>query len=112
MYLQIVKFEYKGDKVLFSATSKNLEKLGWKAGTGNTPSAYLTGLMLGTKVKDKVKEVIPDFELNSSIKGSRIYASLKGVIDSGLKVPCSEEIFPGEDRINGKSISDFGGLGA
>jgi large subunit ribosomal protein L18 len=44
--------------------------------------------------------------LNISTKGSRIYAALKGVLDSGIKVPHSEDILPSEDRIKGKHISE------
>jgi large subunit ribosomal protein L18 len=43
--------------------------------------------------------------LQISTKGSRIYAALKGVLDSGIKVPYSEEILPSEDRIKGRHIS-------
>ena len=39
-------------------------------------------------------------------KGSRIYAALKGVIDSGVNVPHTPDILPSEDRIRGKHISE------
>ncbi len=105
--LQVIEFYPIGDKILFSANSMNLKKFGWKANTGNIPSAYLTGLMLGKIMKEKVNVVVPDFGLYGPIKGSRIYASLKGVIDAGINVPCSKEVLPKEDRISGKSISDY-----
>jgi large subunit ribosomal protein L18 len=82
-----------------------LKKLGWVR-TGNVPASYLTGLLAGKKAKNKkVEEAILDMGLQISTKGSRIYAALKGVLDSGIKVPCSEEILPSEDRIRGKHIS-------
>lgn len=105
--LQVVEFYPVGDKVLFSATSMNLKKFGWKANTGNMPSAYLTGFMLGKMIKNKVDGLVPDFGLYGPIKGSRIYASLKGVIDAGIKVPCSEKVLPNEDRISGETISNY-----
>ena len=39
---------------------------------------------------------------------SRIYGFLKGMIDSGTKISCSEKMFPSEDRISGKHLKkDF-----
>ncbi len=105
--LQVIEFYPIGDKILFSATSMNLKKLGWKANTGNIPSAYLTGLMLGKMIKNKVDSLVPDFGLYGPIKGSRLYASLKGVMDAGIKVHCAKEVLPNEDRISGKSISNY-----
>jgi len=40
------------------------------------------------------------------VKGSVQYAAVKGFIDSGIKVPCSEDIFPSDERIEGKNISE------
>lgn len=103
--VQFVNFVPKGDETIASATSAELKKLGWSR-TGNVPASYLTGLLAGKKAKDKkVEEAILDLGLQVSTKGSRIYAALKGVLDSGIKVPCSEEILPSEDRIRGKHIS-------
>jgi len=103
--VQFVDFIPNGDKTVACATSTELKKLGWNR-TGNVPASYLTGLLAGKKAKDKkVEEAILDMGLHISTKGSRIYAALKGVLDSGIKVPCSEEILPSDDRIKGKHIS-------
>lgn len=105
---QIVEFTKEGDKTLVSATSKELKKHGWKFATDNLPAAYLTGLLIGKKASQKgVKEVILDSGLYPSTKGSRIYAVVKGAVDSGLKVPISEDIFPKEDRIKGLHVQKF-----
>ena len=104
---QVIKYDSKGDKVIISADSRELKKLGWKHHCGNIPSAYLTGLLCGTKAKKKVQEMVLDISLYPSVKGSRLYACLKGVLDSGIKVPHSEEILPPEDRLSGKHISSF-----
>jgi large subunit ribosomal protein L18 len=67
----------------------------------------LTGLLAGKRARDKkVKEVVLDLGLQTSTKGSRIYAALKGVLDAGIKVPHSEKILPDEDRIKGVHISE------
>lgn len=109
MKAQIIKFDKKGDKVLTSATSQELNKLGWVGSTSNIPAAYLIGLLVGKKaLKNNIKSVIMDIGLQRSVKGSRIYATLKGAIDAGLSVPCSEDIFPSEERIKGKHVVDYG----
>ena len=106
--LQIVEYKPEGDNVLVSANSKELVKLGYILNRGNIPAAYLTGLLLGQKAKKKaVKEAIVDAGLNIHVRGSRIYAALKGIVDSGLKVPCSKEVFPPDERINGTHISNY-----
>lgn len=106
--IQIIEYRPEGDNILLSANSKELVKLGYNLNRSNIPAAYLTGLLLGQKAKKKaVKEAIVDTGLNTHVKGSKIYAALKGVVDSGLKVPCSEDIFPPEERINGTHISNY-----
>ena len=58
--------------------------------------------MLGNKAKDKAKEAILDIGMYRNIQKSRIYSVLKGVIDSGLKIPCNEKALPTLDEINKK----------
>ncbi len=103
---QVVEYQPSGDRTLFSADSRELKKLGWNAGTGNIPSAYLTGLLCGTRAKG-IKEAVLDSGLHRSTKGSRLYAALKGVVDGGLKIPHSEEILPDEDRLKGQHIAAY-----
>lgn len=103
--VQFVDFTESGDRTVASAFSQELEKYGWKFSTGNVPSSYLTGLLAGIKAKKKIREAILDLGLQTSTKGSRIYAALKGVVDSGINVPHSKEILPTENRIKGEHIS-------
>ena len=37
-------------------------------------------------------------------KGSRIFASLKGILDAGIDIPHNEEVLPSEERIKGEHI--------
>ena len=104
--VQFINFDSKGDKTIACAFSTELKKLGWKFSLGNIPSAYLTGLLAGNKAKGKIKEAVLDIGLQTSIKGSRIYSALKGVLDSGVNVNHSENILPSEDRIKGLHISE------
>ena len=48
-----------------------------------------------------------DFGLERNIKGSRIYAVLKGAIDAGLSIPHSPDILPSDERLSGKHIIDY-----
>ena len=96
------------NKVIASCISKELIGKGWpEAMQGSLKSraaAYLTGLMLGNKVKSKFKEAILDSGMNRNVKKSRIYAAVKGFIDSGIKVPCSTDILPSkEEMVNEKT---------
>lgn len=97
--LQLIQYHKDGDRIIVSAHSRELKKLGWPFHLGNIPSAYLTGYLLGKK--SKVKDAVLDLGLQRSVKGSIIYSALKGAIDAGLSIPCNKDIFPLEDRIKG-----------
>ena len=101
--LQIVKSERAQDKVLYSVSTKELLKMGWpdakKGSLKSLSASYLVGLLIGKKAKD-VEKVILDSGLTPSTKGSRVYAVVKGVSDSGLEIAHSEEILPSNDRID------------
>lgn len=106
--VQIVIAKPHGDEVLASAHSRELTQYGWKAPTGNVPAAYLTGLLCGLKAKAKgVTEAILDMGLAAPTKGARVFTVLKGVLDAGVEVPCSEEKIVAE-RIEGKHIAEYG----
>lgn len=105
IWMQVIEYHPSGDKVVLTAHSKELKKLGWKTGCGNIPAAYLTGLLFGKKAAEKkIGECIIDTGFYPSIKGSKIYAALKGAIDGGMNIPHSKEILPADDRISGKHI--------
>lgn len=105
--VQAVVYDADGDKTLLSVTSRDLSEFGWKSSGKNIPAAYLVGYLFGMKAKlKKISEAILDKGLYPTRKGTFIFAVLKGVSDSGLKVPHSDSIFPEEDRIKGKHISN------
>lgn len=107
--VQLIEYNPKGDKVLISAHARELFKgYGWKGHRGNLSSAYLTGLLLGLKAKKKgLKEAVADLGLARVVKGSGLFAVLKGVIDGGINVPCKDDTFPNQDRISGKNVADY-----
>jgi large subunit ribosomal protein L18 len=103
--IQFINFKSSGDETMACANSTELKKIGWNR-TGNVPAAYLTGLLAGKKAKTKnIKEAVLDMGLQTSTKGSRIYAALKGVLDAGINVPHSKDILPSDERIRGEHIS-------
>ncbi|MEM3441529.1 MAG: 50S ribosomal protein L18 [Candidatus Bathyarchaeia archaeon] len=107
--VEIIVAKPHGDEVLASAHSRELtNKYGWKAPAGNVPAAYLTGLLCGLKAKTKdVEEAVLDIGLAAPTKGAKVFAALKGILDAGVEVPCSEEKFVIE-RIEGKHIAEYG----
>jgi large subunit ribosomal protein L18 len=105
--IQAIDFQENGDKILSTVHSKDLQKLGWKYNCGNIPSAYLTGFYFGIKNKDKIKEAIIDLGLKSITKGDRSSTIIKGIVDSGLKIPYSDKLFPKEEKINGTTIVEY-----
>lgn len=108
IWLQVVEYIPSGDKVVLSAHSNELKKLGWKAGGSNLPAAYLTGFLLGKKAPGKkIGKCILDMGLYPSIKTSRIYAAMKGVVDAGIDIPVSKEVLPADDRVKGAHITAF-----
>ena len=105
--VQFVEYKPSGDSTLASAVSSELKKLGWSNSSGNLPASYLTGYLAGKKALNKnIKDAILDMGLQTSTKGSRIYAALKGVLDAGVNIPHSKEILPEEKRIKGTHINE------
>lgn len=104
---QVIEALPSGDETLTTANSRELAEYGWKAPCGNVPAAYLTGLLLGFKAQPLgIKRVIPDIGLRSPSSGSRVFAVLKGAVDSGLDVPCGD-VLPKESRVEGEHIASY-----
>ena len=105
--VQFIEYTETGDRVIASAVSTELRKLGWNGSTGNLPAAYLTGLLAGKRANEcKVEYAVLDIGLHIPIKGSRVFASLRGMLDAGIEVPHGEGMFPDDVRIIGTHISE------
>ncbi len=105
---QIVDVELSGDQTVVSAHSQELKNMGWLASGKNTSAAYLTGYLCGKKaVKEGIDAAVMDIGLQSSTKGSRVYAVLKGAIDAGLEIPYKDVVLPDEDRVKGEHIVQY-----
>jgi large subunit ribosomal protein L18 len=102
---QVVNYKPEGDETIVNTTSLELKKYGWKGGNGNICAAYLTGLLCGKKALSKgIKEGILDIGLHTPVKGSSVFAVLKGIVDSGVNIPHEEKVLPSNERIMGEHI--------
>ena len=106
---QIIVAKPEGDEVLASAHSSELrKKYGWKAPTGNVPSAYLTGFICGLKAKKEgITEAVLDIGLTAPTKGSRLFAVLNGALDAGMEIPY-DEVKLVKERAKGEHIAKYG----
>ena len=105
--VQLIEFDMKGDKILVSASSRELKELGWTKGGSNTSTAYLVGLLAGKRaLENKIDKSVLDIGLQSPVKGTKVFAALKGLVDAGLDIPHDESILPDESRIKGEHLGD------
>ncbi len=105
--IQLVEYHPDGDFTKVKVNSKALQKFGWNFSTNNLPACYLAGLLAGkTALSKNVDEAVADLGMQSKIHGSKVYAALKGVVDSGFKIPYSEKCFPSEERLKGGHIQN------
>ena len=105
---QVVEYSPEGDRVIAGVDSSMLKKFGWKGCIGNTPAAYLIGLLIAKKALSKgIHEVVLDIGLHSPIKGSKVFAALRGAVEGGLMVPHSPDVFPDDSRIRGEHIAGY-----
>ena len=54
-----------------------------------------------------IDSAILDIGLKSPIKGSKIFAALKGAVDAGLEIPHGDFVFPADERIRGEHIAEY-----
>ena len=105
---QLVEAKIEGDRVLAHANTIELNKFGWKGGTGNLPAAYLTGYLIGKRaVKKGLKSAIVDFNGYKITGSNRLYAALKGAIDAGIEIPHGKDVIPKEERVSGAYIAKY-----
>ena len=106
---QMIEADVIGDKVVVSVNSRELqEKYGWQGACGNIPAAYLAGLLCGYRaVISGIKEAVLDIGLQTPSPGARVFAALKGVIDTGIAVSHDEGVLPEKSRISGQHIVDY-----
>jgi large subunit ribosomal protein L18 len=105
---QFLKPTVTGDIVLAAAHSHALKKLGWTGSLKSVPACYLLGLWAGKHAKQKgIESAFLYNGVAPFVKGSRISAFVKGVIDGGVEVPFAEEAMPSEERLKGENIAKY-----
>ncbi len=106
--VQVVLPGEKGDIVVASSHSRELLRMGYKGHPANTPAGYLLGYLIAKKAREKgVEEAVADIGFHTPVKGSIVFAVIKGAVDGGLDVPHSEEILPSEERVKGEHIASY-----
>jgi large subunit ribosomal protein L18 len=112
IFAQFVESKIGGDKIIISGHSKELsKKYGYNANSGNIPSAYLTGFMVGLRAKKiGISEAILD--LGIFYHRNRVLATFKGILDAGIDIPYNEDFFPDniEERIQGTHVENYAKL--
>ena len=108
---QYVTSDEAQDKVIFSISSGNLLDYGWdekaKGSLKSITASYLTGYLTGKKIlKEKLEEPIIDFGMIRALHKTKVFAFIKGLIESGIKIKSDEGAFPEEDRINGEHLKN------
>ncbi|MCX8158684.1 MAG: 50S ribosomal protein L18 [Candidatus Pacearchaeota archaeon] len=107
---QIVVSEIAQDKIIVGLTSKVLLEKGWprelSGSLKSLSAAYLTGFLVGKMAqKQNITSAILDIGMNRNIQKSRLFAALKGAIDSGLKIPHNPDCLPPMEMIKKEKIS-------
>ncbi|RMD45511.1 50S ribosomal protein L18 [Candidatus Pacearchaeota archaeon] len=95
------------DRVTLGITSKELLKYGWdpkfSGSLKSVPAGYLTGLLMAKKLKKK--EFVVDLGMARTIKGCRVFAVVRGLVDGGLKVSAGD-VFSDEGRLVGEHMGE------
>jgi len=106
--IQLVLGDTFSDRTVITTISSELEGYGYEGGKCNTSAAYLTGLLFGRKSKEAgFDESVLDIGLCTPTHGSKVYATLKGVIDSGMDIPYDSSVLPSDERLSGHHIAEF-----
>jgi large subunit ribosomal protein L18 len=98
--VQLVTSIQAQDTVVVSASSRELLLKGWpeeqRGSLKSLPAAYLTGMLVVKKSKNKISQAILDIGMQRNIHKSRLYAVLQGARDAGCTIAHTAEILPGE----------------
>ncbi|MFB6089105.1 MAG: 50S ribosomal protein L18 [Candidatus Aenigmatarchaeota archaeon] len=105
--VQLIKYNGEDDDTIGAVNSTELRDFGWNGHNANLPAAYLSGYLLGSKFNEDINEAVLDIGLQNSTKGNLVYATVKGVKDAGIAIPCSDDVIPSEERIMGEHIVEY-----
>lgn len=112
VHVQFVDYQEQGDHTVVEISSRHLRVLGWHGHLANLPAAYLTGFLAGMRAKAKgVRHAVLDLGLQTSVKGSAIYACALGARDAGIAIPIGADVVPSPERITGAHIAAYAQAG-
>ena len=99
------------DKVEIGFDSRDLLKHGWpnefKGSLKSISASYLLGYLMGKRIlKEKKEKPIVDFGMIQSLHKTKVFAFVKGLIDSGLDIQSKKEAYPDESRIMGEHMKN------
>ncbi len=64
-------------------------------------------MLAGKRAKAKgITTAVLDIGLSTPTPGSRVFASLKGLLDAGIDVPHDEGILPKDERFQGQHLGE------
>lgn len=105
--IQFADFAMEGDKIITTASTKELKAMGWEYSCSSIPAAYLVGYLAGKRaVKEGIEYAVLDIGMQHVQHGGVLFATVAGMTDAGLEVPHSDDVLPDEDRLKGKHIDD------
>jgi len=108
VYAQVTSPATSGDRVLTSASSKELAAFGWTLGSASIPASYLVGYLTGLRAVSRgIPSAILNMGLTAPTKGNRAFAVMGGAVEAGLKVPRQEDVMPSKDRLYGRHIAEY-----
>jgi large subunit ribosomal protein L18 len=107
MTVQFADYVATGDVIRAGATGKDVRAAGCTAISAKSlPGSYLTGYIAGLRAKKAgITHAIVDLGMQTSTKGNRLYAAIKGAVDAGLDIPVGEDMFPAQERLSGSHIA-------
>jgi len=107
MTVQFADYIATGDAVRAGATGKDARAAGLTMTSAKSiTGSYLIGYIAGLRAKKAgVTYAIVDLGMQTSTKGNRLYAAIKGAVDAGLDIPVDEDMFPAQERISGSHIA-------
>ena len=105
--IQFVEFNMEGDKILATASTRDLCGMGWEYTCSTIPAAYLAGYLAGKRaLAAGIENAVLDIGMQNPKVGGVLFAALAGMCDAGLEIPHGEGILPSEDRLMGKHINE------
>ena len=105
--IQFTEFGMEGDKILATASTKDLRAMGWEHSCSSIPAAYLAGYLAGKRaIAEGIEYAVLDLGMQNPRAGGVLFAAVAGMCDAGVEIPHGEDVYPSEERLRGAHIGD------